>query len=635
MALGEDQMPSLALMPNVQNAGIYHVGLISSTENLFEIHFYNGNIIVPSNESGSRNVATAPIMHNVYCLTQNFDRIKLIDNFGNEGIVIPTMPKCNGNDSYSFAIDFGTTNTHIEYVKGNSRTIEPFTINEGENQIVYLTNMSENLAHLNIFDSDLMPTLITNSGMFHFPMRTSLVAGENTNWNAVRTTIDANVNFIYEKRNKRGCNVEYTNLKWANEDNNKQKIQCYIEHLFLLIRNKVLLNGGNLANTKIVWSYPNSMTTNRRNRLNNIFRDAFDKYIGAQDANLSNISESIAPYIYIKQSHPAVDRIVTIDIGGGTTDAVFVANNTVLGVTSFKFAADAIFGDGYTNYAMNNRLIEHFAQDIIQKVENYGAIGEIYSAISDSGSSKDIASFLFSLVQHNDIPMNAKKSVDFNRILNEDDRFKLVFVIFYAALIYHVAELMREHGMDAPRHIAFSGNGSKVISILTTDNKLLEHFTKYIFAKVYSKDCAKDLEIIYEPNANPKANTAKGACSRGTLAIDENAIPNIIPCNLSENNVKYKDVDDQYLSTKVLPSVNKFLDFVFKDLINEFGIRDNFGVEANSITTAEEVARKDLLTYAKNGIDLKKNDGAQDDPIDETMFFHPILGVINAIINNI
>lgn len=636
VALEDDQMPSLALMPNVQNAGIYHVGLISSTAKLFEIHFYQGNATVSTKENGTRNEITDSIMHKAYLLTQNFDRIKLTDNCGNEGVIIPTMPRRAGNDSYTFAIDFGTTNTHIEYVKENSKTIEPFTIKDEEKQLVYLTNMSDNLTHQNIFDSDLMPTLITDSGMFHFPMRTSLVAGNKTNWDTARTVVDANVNFIYEKRNKRGCNKEYTNLKWSTDSHNQRQIECYIDHLFLLIRNKVLLNGGNLSTTKVVWSYPNSMTPSRRNKLNKIFKDAFNKYIGETPEYLSNISESIAPYIYIKQSHSAINRIVTIDIGGGTTDAVFVEDNQILGVTSFKFAADAIFGDGYTTLGTNNGLVEYFSGEIIKKVKDKGAIEEIYNAISGSGSSKDIASFLFSLVQHNEIPDNAKKSVDFNSILNFDDKYKFVFVVFYAALIYHVAQLMKEHNMDAPRHIAFSGNGSKVISILTDNNKLLTNFTRYIFAKVYGNvDCAKKLEIIYEPNANPKANTAKGACSRNTLQNNEASIQNIIPLNLRNTDTKYKDVNDQYLDEHILPSVKEFMDFVFNDLVDGFEIRKNFGVDPDSINSAKNVAYNDWLTYAKNGVQLKLDDGAEDDSIDETMFFYPIFGVINAIINEI
>jgi hypothetical protein len=199
-----------------------------------------------------------------------------------------------------------------------------------------------------------------------------------------------------------------------------------------------------------------------------------------------------------------------------------------------------------------------------------------------------------------------------------------------------VAELMKEHNMDAPRHIAFSGNGSKVISILTTDNKLLADFTRYIFAKVYGNvDCVKDLEIIYEPNANPKANTAKGACSRNTLQINEASIQNIIPLNLRNTDTKYKDVNDQYLDEHILPSVKEFMDFVFNDLVDEFKIRDNFGVHADSIKSAQNVAYNDWLTYAKNGVQLKLDDDAAEDSIDETMFFYPIFGIINAIINEI
>jgi 2-amino-4-hydroxy-6-hydroxymethyldihydropteridine diphosphokinase len=51
-----------------------------------------------------------------------------------------------------------------------------------------------------------------------------------------------------------------------------------------------------------------------------------------------------------------------------------------------------------------------------------------------------------------------------NEIINDDD-LKIVFLIFYSSIIYHLAKLMKQKEMKAPRYITFSGTGSKIISI--------------------------------------------------------------------------------------------------------------------------------------------------------------------------
>ena len=69
-------------------------------------------------------------------------------------------------------------------------------------------------------------------------------------------------------------------------------------------------------------------------------------------------------------------------------------------------------------------------------------------------------------------------------MLQLDGKQKVVFLLFYSSIIYHVAQIMKAKSMDMPRYITFSGNGSRVISVLSDDKSLLEKFTKLIFEKI-------------------------------------------------------------------------------------------------------------------------------------------------------
>ena len=46
-----------------------------------------------------------------------------------------------------------------------------------------------------------------------------------------------------------------------------------------------------------------------------------------------------------------------------------------------------------------------------------------------------------------------------------------IFLLFYSSIVYHIAEMMKIKGMEAPRNILFSGTGSK-----TLNEKLIYYF---------------------------------------------------------------------------------------------------------------------------------------------------------------
>ena len=62
-----------------------------------------------------------------------------------------------------------------------------------------------------------------------------------------------------------------------------------------------------------------------------------------------------------------------------------------------------------------------------------------------------------------------------------------------------------------------------------------------------------------------------------------------------------------------------------------FNFDDNFGVTSESLKIAREECKKDLLTFLEKGIALRKEESEAESKIEETFFFYPIKGVLNAI----
>lgn len=79
----------------------------------------------------------------------------------------------------------------------------------------------------------------------------------------------------------------------------------------------------------MTWFYPTSMTPYRINLFQNVWNTEFHKCFG-QNAVLNNMSESVAPANYHTQNNSTAKDMLTIDIGGGTTDMAFASRKSWL-----------------------------------------------------------------------------------------------------------------------------------------------------------------------------------------------------------------------------------------------------------------------------------------------------------------
>lgn len=570
----------------------------------------------------------------------NFDYVR-IDCDKASGIILPRLRREAGNDQYTFAVDFGTTNTHIEYSVNNGPTKE-FDVTKTDTQIRPFAEYSR--AYQIIFEAEFIPTLIGQGSKYNFPMRTAMTEAKNTDWDqAVLPMAHAGFAFTYEKLLEYQYNRIITNLKWSNDKNNIQKVKCYIDSLMILLRNKVVLNNGNLQGTKVVWFYPISMSRARYNNFKSVWEAAYAKYFRGSTSNICAMTESLAPYEFYKRAHAAVNNIVTIDVGGGTTDVVMAEAGQVKHITSFRFAANAIFGDAFAdNNGVQNGIIRQFKQQLLETLQANNStetqLLNVFEQLDNANKSADLASFLFSLkdnVNNRAIASN----VDFNEIMQHDSTQKMSFIFFYTAIIYHIANIMKLKGLNMPRHIAFSGNGSKVISILTSDAATLEKFTKTIFESVYGEKYNSDgLTILYR-EAQPKEATCKGGIICKTIqGYDDVSDTKLVLDSATQEDFidphfTYQDIDATYLSNTV-GQVKKFIDFVF-GIDKIFSFRQNFDVDAESLKVAKDICYKDLKTYTEKGLTCRLEEVDKEAPVEETLFFYPLIGMLNALADHI
>lgn len=645
-------MPSMKFQ-NEEDA-IYTISCVSTFSNQFRFEFYRESEIIRDIPVDCRNkekglfdfkAETYTIQHS------NFDFIRVSNKSGVSNVIIPNFLVHQNLEDYEFAVDLGTSNTHIEFKKADNNSSDSFNYKDSE--AIFSTffvqsyrEIQGKLIPLDLIDEndlmvrDFIPTVVGDDSDFSFPTRTALSYAKSTDWTEkLRTFGLINFDITYNKKLGIAYNAKpMVNIKWSSKPNAQSAMQAYIRNIMMIIRNKVIANNGNLARTKITWFYPNSMSPRRLSQLRMAWNDSYTELFN-RDGSTRNLSESVAPIQFYFRRYATATNLVNVDIGGGTTDIAFSSNGKVEYITSFKFAANSLFEDSFSDINPNNGIVDWFKNDILGLLQSKPELNELVNIFnSNLGQPANMASFLFSLKDNSATKSLARNNIDFNKILQNDTKFKLVFIIFYTAIIYHIAQIVKTKGLKAPRHIAFSGNGSKIISIISSDPKILGKYTKIIFEKVLGKEYGSALDILgLEQGSNPKESTCKG----GLIVTDayeeepETLVLRDSSGKLASTSDTYASISDTH-KAEIVKTVKDFFKFALTEIPSAFNLDNNFGVDNVTMKIAKEECTKDLETYLDKGIELSiKESGNKDNQIEDAITFYPIKGVLQSLSSKI
>jgi len=533
---------------NAANDTMYKIMLLSSKlDNVeaYSLNAYNEEKAIETSDAAiqkisrfERNVEGSHL--SVFSVSGcAFDAIEIVTPYRGKtgsrakGWILPRWKKPIQQGSnpkqFTVAVDFGTTNSFVAFTDSNTATegniqTYPFFIGEDDMQTVTLNKPTADKNHvmLDRYDFDdnaiglattffqdrmFMPNLIgnppaqeSNYGNWRnaFPIRTALIHASDVKFDPL---LNSSISFLYEKDYldiDRHSQRVTTNLKWSAD--NSKLVEVFIEQLLHMIRNKILLNGGDLSRTKLIWFKPLSLPKRLTDNLNNLWENK-SKEIISKSVDVHLMNESEAPYFYYRAKGKVEksSSVVSIDIGGGSTDIALVSNGGRTKIaTSAYFGANTLYEgkdtkdpsleteggivSRYRNWFKNK--IELTKQGISQAEGSRLEI--IFNEIMESGrfSSSDKASFMYSA-----------KNIDFDKQLSEDQDILLLFLLHYAACIYHAVQLLAIKGMPYPKDFCFSGTGSKYLNFLdvTKDKKNIQKFTEIFAKKVYDK--YKDLKI--------------------------------------------------------------------------------------------------------------------------------------------
>jgi hypothetical protein len=289
-----------------------------------------------------------------------------------QALVVPKWREVTqGTKSFRFAIDFGTTNTHVAWSDDQIR-VESLRFGADDSPVALLKKPLEDPAqtlydrtfagirrggYINLrlwqdyTEREFVPNLIGAEGApFAFPIRTA--TSEAADYTTQQATLLGNVNVGFGFITEEQVNASYTtNLKWqmGNDEFSQHRVGAFIQEMMLLFRTKAALNQGRLDKTGVTWFAPLSFSHHQRSQFQAEWDRAF-REVFHTEGSTQRVAESTAPYYYLTGRHLITlgpdDRAAFIDVGGGTTDVLFYADQQPVLNSSFRFAANDLWGDG-------------------------------------------------------------------------------------------------------------------------------------------------------------------------------------------------------------------------------------------------------------------------------------------------
>jgi hypothetical protein len=432
----------------------------------------------------------------------NFDIVQLEISLNKEGkknekgkaFILPKFipVKCEGTSGL-LGVDVGTSNTNITIGTHQGNGFDAFEYNSFHTETPTLVMLHKPNAEGHGFNAtkegkdihkhflcEFMPHRIGGDGAdYRFAVPTILNAHKDTIDGSSVSLVDVNIPFAYANEGMRIASTGEVDkpkfgFKWATHPAEEIYLQLFIDQLLFMSRTMLLSQGQKLDQVKVIWTTPLSMDDGLEKTYTSIWETLYKKYFLCRDAqstaNLKNVDESLSPFFAAKIDFGS-GYSITIDVGGGSTDILFYSDRKIQATTSFKFAANALFAGDKNKNIFYDEINRNPATPIsgYRRIEERND-SEVYDIINSKfQTDNSFADKLF-------------------RKTNSDLMYLLT--LHCSAILFHTIQnnqlINEQNGKHPVSKILFSGNGSKLFSMLNNPNRNnLKYLVKYITAYTY------------------------------------------------------------------------------------------------------------------------------------------------------
>jgi len=563
----------------------------------------------------------------------SFDTMEICLMGNNCGLLIPIWEVSKpSNDTYTYSIDLGTSNTFISRTKvGGNNLPELFKMEKPMVNYLHEVKFDPQYSKIRQIENsvfakarkkvktEFLPALLDGTD-YKFPIRTALCGILNKVGHS-KLFDNLNIAFFYEKEIQNNDQQIHTDIKWEDNTQNAEMLRVFVRELLLIIKCDILQRNGDLDRTNLVWFRPLSFTGTTKSLYDDIWKGSSSRkgepedILCIQPSQITCFSESEAPYYYFKKKAiiPNSDAVSVIDIGGGSTDFVYFENNDPKMASSVHFGCDVLWDNGFVDFdnARQNGIYNKYVNTIRFDKESLNDLHESMN-MNKLVKTKDIINFWLSNASHCDITEKLR------------DEFKPVFIYHLTSILFYMSTMYKEHGLLAPRTVVFSGNGSKYIdSFISSDRSALKKIIDFVFGEVFGGEHNVNLELPQER----KESTCYGGLYRDPSAP---SVPEVV--YHGDNSRKYENVGEivaNYPSLKkeLMKKYDSFIK-LYSDVLTLLKKEQIIDSAAKTTLYVEE-ASKDMGTPLDTYFKTQVQDKFQNEVIlNDSVFFLPVINRI-------
>lgn len=550
------------------------------------------------------------------------------DDHEYNAIAIPELKAVNATNgkSFHFSIDFGTTNTYVSYAVTNRATdaygksdVKPFVYDERDPQVVTF-HSNDGAGEFTFFPTavkrELIPSVIKDN--VKFPLRTCTY--QTGDPHVLEMFFNTNIGFNYSEDISQAANY-CTNIKWDKFDSKSMdRMSTYFAQMLWMMKNKCLLNGGS-ENFSVVVTYPISMHPGDLESFKKSW-EAAKQLVRCEQVKIVYRTESVAPYYSYLVDMNYGESYANIDIGGGTTDILYVNPiSKEANVYSAFFAANDLWNDGLDRVAAkDNGFLKYYMALCCNNLGDKK--NELDKVVNTSSSSADVINYLFT----NDSWSRFSSEIKASREMMQ------LPIIHFSALCFYTAYILHMGVVEIPKNVSFTGMGSKYISLINQSEAGIARIINAIFKKageIFDKPDLKNANVSVKFPPNPKEITAEGALISKNYPNSINPSENIyfgFDEEIPEKTFRIRDIDAG-VQSNVLSFFKKFIDLLRDESVTDVFVDLGYDISPDIISALSQNSTSSFVQM-KDRIKAGQIDSAK---VTDPMFFWPLKNSLYVI----
>lgn len=450
-----------------------------------------------------------------------------IELSGMSAMIVPTKSTVRqaSAQSIEYAVDLGTSNTCIAYRLDGKGSPQLLNWSNGQ-MISVLTKFDQDVEAKPLIYGHLSLDAL-GEGIYKLPLRTALLCDlDCPSFQGAMIGSCPSLNYQYQSADLPKTKTE-TNIKWSGQANDYY-LKAYIYGLCVWMR-KHADNYGVGDKIKLRWLYPSSMPSQMKRNLRSVWKEATGEIFGTK-VEVTDVNEAVAPYLHLSEAG-AKGRTVCMDIGGGTVDVLITGRSMdeAMHLTSFRFGSNFLYeaptnqkaaGSGFARMLCDyleeqrTRVEAELEKNSLPKISDI--VAKMRTFVKEYQSAEAVDKF-FSFAKQLHTKDYKGLEVELKNILQDTEhgysKLRSAVLLYFALQVYHIARLIHHRGLERPDGFVFSGNGSRVLSVLGDEDflaDLVSHIFDFVAEEQQTTPGAQQ-KIKVQFNSEPKEATTYGA----------------------------------------------------------------------------------------------------------------------------